>query len=408
MNILLINHYAGSNRHGMEYRPYYLSREWVRSGHPTTVAAASYSHLRIQNPTFRGVEYREEIDGIQYIWWKTPGYQGNGAKRVVNIFSFLYRVQRNLHHFRGEHKPDLVIASSTYPLDIIPAHRIARQTGARLVYEVHDLWPLTLIELGGMSPRHPFVMLLQWAENFAYRCVDRVVSILPNADAHMREHGLAPGKFVHIPNGIDVGEWENGSQPLPELHQQALCEIKRQGAFLVGYAGGHGLSNALDTLVDTAVLMQNEPVAFVLVGQGPEKAALHEKAEQCGLRNIHFLPPVPKLSIPALLREMDVLYLGWRSEPLYRFGISPNKLLDYMMSAKPVLHANPAPNDSVTECGCGISVPPENPAANADAIRKFMRASTAEKVAMGQRGKAYVLAHHDYRRLAEGFLESVG
>lgn len=89
MNILLINHYAGSLQHGMEYRPYYLAREWVKSGHQVTIAAASVSHVRTTPPQLKGAASEEIIDGIRYLWLKTPAYHGNGIPRALNIFSFV-------------------------------------------------------------------------------------------------------------------------------------------------------------------------------------------------------------------------------------------------------------------------------------------------------------------------------
>nr|HPG80754.1 glycosyltransferase [Piscinibacter sp.] len=165
MNILLINHYAGSPRHGMEYRPYYLAREWVRLGHRVQIVAASWSHVRSVQPSPAGDEVIDEtIDGIAYRWLPTPPYGGNGVGRVLNIWAFLKQLWRDAPRWASEFRPDAVIASSTYPMDIWVARRIARLAGARLVHEVHDLWPASPIELSGMSPRHPFILLCQKAE----------------------------------------------------------------------------------------------------------------------------------------------------------------------------------------------------------------------------------------------------
>jgi hypothetical protein len=79
MRLLLVNHYAGSPRHGMEFRPYYLAREWVRAGHEVTIVAASYSHVRAVQPEVAGEPREELIDGIRYRWLPTPHYAGNGA-----------------------------------------------------------------------------------------------------------------------------------------------------------------------------------------------------------------------------------------------------------------------------------------------------------------------------------------
>jgi glycosyltransferase involved in cell wall biosynthesis len=404
MNILLIDHYAGSDRHGMEYRPFYLAREWIRLGHQVTIAAASVSHLRIQAPRIEGEVTEEEIDGIRYVWLRTPEYSGNGMGRVRNILAFLTQLMRHRARFVQDYRPDVVIASSTYPLDTLPGCYFARKSGAKFVFEVHDLWPLSLVELAGMSRWHPFIMLLQWVEDFAYRKSDHVISMLPKADSYMKKHGMAAHKFAYLPNGLHLAEWEGEPLPLPPEHRETLAGLKAEGRFLVGYAGAHGLANALPTLVEAAQLMQSQPAAFVLVGQGPDKNRLQGQVREAGLTNVTFLPPVPKRLIPSLLAAMDALYIGWIRNPIYRFGISPNKLIDYMMAGNPVIHAVEAGNDIVAESRCGLSIPPEDPSAIARAIAQLMELPRTEREAMGRRGREYVLAEHDYQVLAQRFL----
>jgi len=180
MNILLINHYAGSTRHGMEFRPFYLAREWVRAGHRVQIVAASFSHIRARQPEFDGAALDEQIEGIDYRWLRTPAYTGNGAGRVKNMLAFMAALWRDGPRLAREFRPDVVIASSTYPMDIWPARRIAKLSQARLVYEVHDLWPLSPMELGGLSRWHPFIVWVQLAEDYAYRHADKVVSIPRN------------------------------------------------------------------------------------------------------------------------------------------------------------------------------------------------------------------------------------
>lgn len=407
MKILYINHYAGSPRHGMEFRPYYLAREWAQAGHEVNMLAADVSHLRQTHPQVDGKYRDEDIDGIRYTWCKTRPYEGNGLGRVLNIFSFLARVMGLSGRYLTQWKPDLVIASSTYPLDTVPAAWIAAKTGARLVYEVHDLWPLTPVEVGGMSPKHPFIRLLQWAEDFGYRKADTVVSMLPCAKDYMVAHGMDPAKYAVIPNGVDVAEWRGEAEALPAEHRMRLAELKARGRFLIGYAGGHGLANALDYLLEAAALMRDAAVTFVLVGDGPDKEALAARAAELGLDNVMLLPSIAKRSVPAFLAECDALYIGWRKLPIYRFGINPNKLFDYLMAAKPVIHSVEAGNDMVKDAGAGISVGAEDPAAIADAARRMAATPAEERARMGAAGQAYVLEHHDYAVLARRFLQAV-
>ena len=145
--------------------------------------------------------------------------------------------------------------------------------------------------------------------------------------------------------------------------------------------------------------LQNTDAYFVLVGQGQEKENLKALVQKLKLDNVLFLDSIPKKMVPAFLNKMDVLYIGWQNKSIYRFGISPNKLMDYMMASKPILHSVTAGNDLVQEANCGISVPAEDVDAVADAIKKFM--------VMSKNGKEYVIKHHDYKVLAEKFIEWV-
>ena len=403
MNILYINHYAGGPRWGMEYRPYYLAREWVRAGHRVQMLAADFSHVRATQPRAGD----ETLDGISYRWYPTPPYRGNGIGRVRNIWAFLRAVWRDTERLLRDFQPDAVIASSTYPMDIWVARRIARLAGAKLVYEVHDLWPLSPIELSGLSPRHPFALLCQAAENAAYRDADRVVSMLPKVHGHMAAHGLDLRKLSIVPNGITLEEWQGESAALRDDVTAALAAARGAGHKLVGYAGSMGLPNALDTLLDAAALMRDEPMHFVFVGGGHEQPRLAQRALDAGLTRVAFLPAIPKAQIPAFLAAIDIAYIGWQRVPIYRFGIAPNKLMDYMMARCPVLHSVEAGNDPVAEAGAGLTVAPESAEAVAAGLRRLASLPQAELRAMGERGRAFVLAHHSYPVLARRFLEAL-
>jgi glycosyltransferase involved in cell wall biosynthesis len=371
------------------------------------IVAAAYSHVRTVQPQSAPLD--EVIDGIAYRWLPAPPYIGNGIGRVRNIAAYLWRVWRETDRWVSQFKPDVVIASSTYPMDFWVARRIARRAGARLVHEVHDLWPASPIELSGMSPRHPFIRLCQKAEDDACRDADVVVSMLPKVADHLQAHGLDLRKLHIVPNGIALDDWiENAPAALPDgpLADQ-LAVLKASGRTLVGYAGSHGLPNALDVLLDAAALLRDEPFSFVLVGDGHEKARLAARVRDEGLRHVHLFAPIPKAQIPALLAAFDIAYIGWQRVPIYRFGIAPNKLMDYMMARRAVLHSVEAGNDPVAEAGCGLTVAPESPAAVAAGLRELAACSHAERAAMGERGRAFVVAHHSYAVLAARFIEAV-
>jgi glycosyltransferase involved in cell wall biosynthesis len=361
--------------------------------------AADFSHVRSVQPTAGD----EVIDGIAYRWYRTPPYSGNGLGRVKNIWAFLSTVWRDTPRLLRQFRPDVVIASSTYPMDIWVARRIARRAGAKLVFEVHDLWPLSPIELSGMSPRHPFALLCQAAEDAGYRDADVVVSMLPKVQGHMAGRGLDLRKLHIVPNGIALDEWQGD----PAMLRDDVAAALDGPGTVVGYAGSMGEPNALDTLLDTAKLLLGQPFRFVLVGGGHLQARLAERVADEGLSNVQLLPPIPKVQIPSFLARVQIAYIGWQRVPIYRFGIAPNKLMDYMMARCVVLHSVEAGNDPVAEAGCGLTVAPQSGVAVAEGLQQLAALSQEERRAMGERGRSFVLANHTYPVLAQRFIKAV-
>jgi glycosyltransferase involved in cell wall biosynthesis len=402
MNILLINHYAGSPELGMEFRPYYMAKEWMKQGHQVLIVSGSFSHLRKKQPT----QEFERIDGIHYCWIQMSQYQGNGIGRIISMFTFVLKLLFGYRFYLKDFLPDIVIASSTYPLDIYPARKIAQRYHAKLIYEVHDLWPLSPMEIGGYSKHHPFIMIIQQAENYAYRYCDKIVSLLPNALEHMVRHGLESHKFVYIPNGFDSSEWVNCDKLSPS-YIEFIQGLHKNNFYVLGYAGGYAKSNALDYLLDAMKLITNKKIVCVLVGKGQEKKRLKERVEKEYISNVYLLDPVSKKEIPSLLEMMDGLYIGWEKNPLYKFGISPNKLIDYMMAGKPIIHSVNAANDWVQEANCGISVEAENAIAIAEAIDRLFTWDSQERNLAGRRGKIFVEKELSYSILAQKFIDSV-
>ena len=404
MNILLINHYAGSPEMGMEYRPYYMAQQWIKAGHDVSIIASTESHIRKKNPSIQYDFEEELIDGIRYVWVKTPKYDGNGKKRAWNMIRFTMKLWFNALRISQTYKPDVVIASSTFTIDNYPALKISKISNAQYYYEVHDLWPLSPMELGGMSATHPFIKIMQAGEDYAYKYCDKVISMLPHTQEHMKAHGLDLEKWHYVPNGICLQEWSS-ADAIPEEVLTQIQRLKKQGKRLIAYAGTLGLANALDNLIEASKLVQNRDAYFMIFGIGPEEEHLNELIKKEGLNNVALMGSVPKTVIPTLLSDMDILYIGLQRQSLFRFGISPNKLIDYMMSSKPIIQSIDAGNDMVHEAQCGISVEPENAQAVADAVDNLLQKNNAELQKMGENGHQFAMQHHTYEKLAEQFLE---
>lgn len=402
MNILYINHYAGSPDMGMEFRPYYLAREWVKMGYKVTIIAADFSHLRSINPKIETDFEVEYIDGIKYSWVHTTTYKNNGIKRATTMAQFVGKLWKNAKRIANKVNPDVIITSSTYPIDTFVGQRIKHfcKNGTILIHEIHDMWPITPIEINHMSKWHPFIMLMQMGENSFCKNSDIVVSLLPNAKNYLIEHGMKPDHFFHVPNGVVLEEWDN-PLPLPDTLMEQINELHEQSSFILCFFGSHTKSYALDYLVDAVRQIPKEKIGVLFVGGGNYKSALKEKAKK--FCNIKFHDSIPKECIPSLMDSIDAVYIGALKNDMFRFGICMNKLFDSMMGGKPILYAVEAPNNYINDYKCGISVEAENADALKNGIVKMLGLSPEERAELGDNGRKAAKNIFNYKYLAKNF-----
>lgn len=390
MRILLINQYAGAPSLGMEYRPHWMALEWQKLGHEVLIVAGDRSHLRRVQPAVG----RSPIGGVDFLTLRTPPYGENGPRRFANILAFrsqLYRKAGALAKWR----PDVVIASSTHPMDIRPALRIARKADALFVHEVHDLWPLTPKLLGGMSDWHPMIMWMQREEDLACLEADLVVSILPATLPYLQARGLDANRWVQVSNGVPDESVRRKVTPPSSGHEK----------FRVGYFGAHGAANDLETLIEAARRLQNDALEVHLWGAGPAKSAVQQRASD--LRNVLFHDPVSPTAARREMEGMDALYIGLADSPLFEHGISPNKMFEYMAVGRPLIQAINAPASPAEEAGCATICTPGDPDSVVRAITRVRDLSQDEREVMGAAGLEYVRGRATYASLAKSFIAAV-
>jgi glycosyltransferase involved in cell wall biosynthesis len=380
MKILLINQYAGAPSLGMEFRPHWMASEIIARGHQVLIVTANHSHLRSRVLPIGP----QQIEGVPFRVLRTSAYSINGIKRFMNIISFRYQLYANKGILQNW-KPDIVIASSTHPLDVRPAAKIARITGARFVYEVHDLWPLTPILIGGFTGKHPMIRWMSKEESFGYKCADLVVSLLPNTREYMVSRGLDANKWIWIPNGVSsLGKKEVP----PSSHIASIAQLRESFQRIIIYAGTIGPANKLDILIEIANIAAKIGIAFVIVGDGPEKVKLQHLSREYS--NIVWLDKINRNAVDKLLSLADVAYAGLDNSPLFYFGISPNKIFDYFSAGLPVIENVQAPNSPTFESGAGWQIDSENGASFEDLLRKIAGMQISELKNLGNLGRIYL------------------
>jgi len=397
--IWIINDYAGSPFHGMTYRHYYMAKELKKNGIKPIIISASYSHFMNNHPPIENRPYlHERVDMIDYLWLKVIKYKNSrDKKRVFKWFQFSLKL---LFLPSNIDKPDTILCSGSAPMLILPSYYLAKKYNARLIFEIRDIWPLTLMDFKGYSKYNPLIYLMQKSVNFGFRKADSIISVLPHTDDYIRQQGIYNFNFTYLPNGIFLEELQN---PQP-LNLEAKNRVPKD-KFIIGYTGAMGMGDGLDLLIDVAQELKEEKnIAFVFVGKGSEKERLKKRVIDLKLENVTIIDAIPKKEVQSMLALFDVCYIGWENKKIYKYGISANKIFDYMYSAKPIIHLFSGEGDLISMAKCGLSIKEQKSSLVVDAVLKLYHSSKKEIKKMGMRGKAFVLEHHTYNKITDRFI----
>lgn len=399
--IWYISKYASPVRYGFGTRHFFLGKEFAKLGHTAVVIASDSNHLaRIPVPESR---YRHEvIDDVDTWWIRTIKYKGASSfRRILSWLDFEWKLLRM--DKKELPRPDVIIASSLSLFTILSAYWLKKKYGCKLIFEIRDIWPLTIIEEGGFSPWNPFVKVLAWVERFGYMRSDVIVGTMPNLSEHVEGVTGRKRNCQCVPFGYDPALYSNMAA-LPDGYEEAyIPKVK----FLVGYAGTIGRTNALDTLIECAFEMKDNPhVHFLLVGDGD--LLEQYKARTASLPNITFAPKVKKEQVQSVLRYCDILYFAVEDSKVWRYGLSLNKLIDYMMAGKPIIASYNGYPSMLNEAQCGVFVPAKDVAALVAAFQKYAALSKDQLAIVGQRGKDWLVEHRPYAEVAREYCELFG
>ncbi|CAN7176855.1 glycosyltransferase family 4 protein [Rossellomorea sp. LjRoot5] len=381
-------------------RHYDLSKHMVDKGHEVTIFASSFIVYLFKWRDPRKKNYSENVNGVDFEWVWTLPYKGNGPKRLLNMMSYmLTAVARGL---KKKDKPDVIVGSSVHLFACLAGYVLSKVKGATFIVEIRDLWPKTLIDFGAISKNHPLALLFGWIEKFVYKKSKKIIVTLPGAYKYITTLGIPEEKIVYIPNGIDmdkIHELENKASLEPVLQT-----IREDYPKIAMYLGSHGVANSLDTIVEAAGRLSREDTAFVFVGEGPEKKNLRAKAEELGLKNVFFLDGIPKREVISTLNLADVLMVSMLDTNLYQYGISLNKLNDYLLSGKPIIFSGRVFNDIVGNAQAGLTVTPESPEKFANGLENLLNLTSEEKEKIKRNGYRYLDEHHNIEKLSNQFL----
>lgn len=400
MRIWLANHYAVPPNIAGITRHYELAREWaVEEEAEVTLFLSKFVHPRRTFVTEEEKNSLEKIKGLKLNWlWSYP-HKSNDFKRIINMGSFAATF-----FFAGlfKRRPDVLIASSPHLFTGFAGWMLAKLKGCPFVFEVRDLWPDSLIKMGGLNNRH-IVKLLLWMEQFLYERADQIIVLTEHQRHFIANKGIDLSKIELIPNGIVVSSWQADPSRRAEFRRKMGM---REKDFVAIYTGAHGPANALEYVVKAGRYLQPN-TSIVLIGDGPDKERLLQIKREEGLDNVHLLDPVAKSEIFDYTEAADCGIISLADNEVFR-GARPNKLFDYTFIGLPIVSTVDGEVREIVENNhVGLFAGAEDPQGLADALAQVRTYSAERLEQIKENGREYIDREGDRQKLARRFYQQL-
>lgn len=401
MNILCISKYASPpNYSKMPARLFVLAKEFMKLGHKATLITSDSNHFA-KFPPSDEIHNFEIVENLPICWIKTKKYIKTASiARILSWFDF----ERKLFklNLKKIDKPEVIIVSSLSIFTIIYGYYLKRKFNSFLVFEIRDIWPLTMTEEGGFSKWHPLVLLIGFIEKFGYMKADLVVGTMPKLDLHVKDI-LGYEKAFHCsPLGFNPHNYKE--EILNE--NNSFENIFPKDKVILGYAGSMGITNALEPFIETIKLLKNnESLHFMLVGSGDLRAKFEKELENCN--NVTFLARIEQNEVKYFLQKCDILYLSTKDSKVWNYGQSMNKVVEYMLASKPIIASYTGYPSMINEANCGQFIKTSNSNDLKNAILKIVNLSIDERKKLGENGKKWVYENRQYSKLAKEYLNKI-
>ncbi len=360
MKVWILNHYATLTFVDRAGRHYSFAKHLIEKGYKTTVFCASTVHnMDKQMPLQKDIYGESVLDGIPYVFVKTPSYSGNGKSRIINMLAFAKNVISVAKIKAKKEKPDVIIASSVHPFTCVSGILIAKKLDVPCIVEIRDLWPESIVAYTDRSSKNPAIKFLYKLEKWIYKKADKIIFTMEGGKDYIvdQKWDKANGgpidlsKVYYINNGVDIEVYDKEIKENP--YDDA--DLDDTETFKVVYAGSIRPANNLQLLVDAAEKLKNKKVKVLIFGDGEDKQRLEQYCEEKGIDNVVFKGRVEKNCIPNILSKSDLNVLNYRRASTWKYGGSQNKLFEYFGSGKPVIANVDIKYSQIKSFSCGIS-----------------------------------------------------
>lgn len=402
MDIWLINHYAVPPKYYPLARQTYFAKHLMSMGHTVTIFAASTVHNSNINLITDGSPWREEtVDGVHYVYIKCLDYRGNGLRRIYNMCEFAWKLPGVCKKFP---RPDAIVATTMPPTSCAMGVRLAKKYHCQGVAEIADLWPESIVAYGIAGSRNPAVIALRWLEKWIYTKADSVIFTMEGAYDYIMEQGwekdIPRDKVFHVNNGVDLETFDYNQQH----YVVEDSDLYNANIFKVIYTGSIRKVNNLGLLLDVAKEIRDPRIKFLIWGDGDELPTLQQRVMEEGIGNVTFKGRVEKKYVPSIVSRADLNMVHFEMNDILRFGVSYNKLFDYLAAGKAVF-STVRPGYSILEKNsCGCDTKGFSPQELADSIEEIAALPKESLAKMGTNARK-TAEQYDFRVLTEKLLK---
>jgi len=401
MNILCISKYAALPKYNkIVARLFLLSKEFVNLGHKATLITSDSNHFS-EFPSTDKIYNFENIDKVHLYWIKTKKYIKTASlSRVLSWFDFEIKLfKMNLKKIE---RPDVVIVSSLSIFTIIYGYYLKKKFNSFLVFEIRDIWPLSMTEEADFSKWHPLVLLIGFIEKFGYKKADLIVGTMPKLDLHVKNILGYEKPFHCSPLGFNPDNYKDEVLKDKNPFDDKFPKDK----IVVGYAGSMGITNALELFIETIKLLKdNKNIHFMIVGSGDLRKSFEEELEN--YKNVTFLPRILQNDVKYFLQKCDILYLSTKHSKVWDYGQSMNKIVEYMLASKLIIASYSGYPSMINEANCGKFVRTLNADDLKLTILDIVNLSYEERKQLGLNGRKWIYENRQYSKLAKEYLDKI-
>ncbi len=382
-------------------RTFEHARRWVKVGAKVTVVTTQPNFPAGKLfPGYRNRLFqRERMDGVEVIrvWTYMTANKGF-ARRTLDYMSFMVA-----GFLAGLFlpRPDVIVATSPQFFTACAGWALSVFKRRPFVFELRDLWPDSIVAVGAMR-ESAALRALRRLEYFLYREAAKIVSVTNSFKLVLSHNGIPAEKIAVVRNGVDLKGFTGG--PKPEL---LVKKYRLEGKFVAAYVGTIGMAHGLSTVLEAADQMRADAsIAFVLIGDGAERAALEREANERKLHNVIFTGPVGKDQLVDYWRLADTALVLLRNRPVFRH-VLPSKMFEAMATERPiVLGVLGESAELLQTAGAGVVIQPESAEALVNALRS-LAADPQYARALGHNGRRFVERELDRDKLAAQMLEEL-